>query len=130
MFGSLLIFGGLQGRESKPVYGKRIGESQSDSEKVVPGLAKNLEAQLRYRGTAKDEKQKPKDLIRAIGKIEKSDWNVQLIEKKIAETKAASSSSKRDKDNKVPRWSREAYDDKVRLKFLNILSWTIFSFNL
>jgi hypothetical protein len=55
---------------------------------------------------------KPKDLIRAIGKIEKSDWNVQLIEKKIEESKRHGQ-GKKERDDKVPKWSREAYDDKV-----------------
>lgn len=50
-------------------------------------------------------------MIRAIGKIEKTDWNVQLIEKKIAESKGPSV-AKSDRDDKVPKWSREAFDDK------------------
>lgn len=99
-----------QGRESKPVYGKCLSGPQSDSDKMVPGLAKDLEA--KFKGRTTTDKQKPKDMIRAIGKIEKSDWNVQLIEKKMAEVKSFPS-NKKDRDNKVPRWSREAYDDKV-----------------
>jgi hypothetical protein len=101
----------------KMSFGKSIG-GDSDSEKMVPGLAKDLEAKFKGRPL---DKQKPKDLIRAIGKIEKSDWNVQLIEKKMAEVKN-STSSKKDKDNKVPKWSREAYDDKVgnfKIEFIN-----------
>jgi len=104
----------------KMSFGKSLRDSQ-DSEKMVPGLAKDLEAKLKGRTV---EKQKPKDLIRAIGKIEKSDWNVQLIEKKMAEVKN-SSGSKKDKDNKVPRWSREAYDDKV-IQFEIILLQSMF----
>ena len=80
-----------------------------EAEKVrVTGLAKNLEEKLRGQRT---NDKKPKDLIRAIGKIEKSDWNVQLIEKKIAESRTHEQSKK--EHDKVPKWSREAYDDKV-----------------
>ncbi|CAG7823578.1 unnamed protein product [Allacma fusca] len=80
----------------------------SDPDKQnVTGLAKNLEEKLK--GTKHVDK-KPKDLIRSIGKIEKSDWNVQLIEKKIAESKTHC--PKKDRDDKVPKWSREAFDDK------------------
>lgn len=50
-------------------------------------------------------------MIRAIGKIEKTDWNVQLIEKKIAEN-SGPSVQKAERDDKVPKWSREAFDDK------------------
>lgn len=84
------------------MFGKSLSEAQSD-EKMVPGLAKDLEA--KFKGRTSMDKQKPKDLIRAIGKIEKSDWNVQLIEKKMAEIKSVST-SKKDRENKVPRWCK------------------------
>lgn len=79
----------------------------------MPGLARDLEAKLKGKGGAGEtgHHQKPKDLIRAIGKIEKTDWNVQLIEKKIAESKGPSV-QKAERDDKVPKWSREAFDDK------------------
>lgn len=50
---------------------------------------------------------KPKDLLRAIGKIETSDWNIKEIEKKINENKMGKSVN-RDKE-KVPKWSREQF---------------------
>lgn len=50
---------------------------------------------------------KPKDLLRAIGKIETSDWNIKEIEKKINENKLGKSVNK-DKE-KVPKWSREQF---------------------
>lgn len=50
---------------------------------------------------------KPKDLLRAIGKIETSDWNIKEIEKKINENKMGKSVNK-DKE-KVPKWSREQF---------------------
>lgn len=55
---------------------------------------------------------KPKDLMRAIGKIEKTDWNVKEIEKKIEENKAGKAAP-HEKPEKVPKWSRQHFDDKV-----------------
>lgn len=50
---------------------------------------------------------KPKDLLRAIGKIETSDWNIKEIEKKMIENKMGKTVNK-DKE-KVPKWSREQF---------------------
>ncbi|XP_044752640.1 F-actin-monooxygenase Mical isoform X6 [Coccinella septempunctata] len=50
---------------------------------------------------------KPKDLMRKIGKIETSDWNIKEIEKKIKENKLGKPIV-RDKE-KVPKWSREQF---------------------
>ncbi|XP_046672413.1 F-actin-monooxygenase Mical isoform X4 [Homalodisca vitripennis] len=72
------------------------------------GRVKNIEDKLR--GIAHEKK--PKDLHRAIGKIEKSDWNVKEIEKKITENKFGRGT--RAHTEKVPKWSKEQYDDKVR----------------
>ncbi|CAG2062307.1 unnamed protein product, partial [Timema podura] len=74
---------------------------------------KTLEEKLK--GTPVSQK-KPKDLLRAIGKIEKTDWNVKEIEKKIEENKMGRS-SKYNRAEKVPKWSREQFDDKaVKMK--------------
>ncbi|KAJ8959443.1 hypothetical protein NQ318_022136 [Aromia moschata] len=51
---------------------------------------------------------KPKDLLRAIGKIETSDWNIKEIEKKIMENKMGKPSKTYDKE-KVPKWSKEQF---------------------
>lgn len=51
---------------------------------------------------------KPKDLLRAIGKIETSDWNIKEIEKKIMENKLGKPSTNKDKE-KVPKWSKEQF---------------------
>jgi len=72
------------------------------------GRVKHIEDKLKG---AYDKK--PKDLHRAIGKIEKSDWNVKEIEKKITENKFGRSPKGRT-EPKVPKWSREQYEDKVR----------------
>lgn len=46
-----------------------------------------------------------------LGKIEKTDWNIKEIEKKIEESKygrgVQSSAAK------VPKWNRQQFDDKV-----------------
>lgn len=51
---------------------------------------------------------KPKDLLRAIGKIETSDWNIREIEKKILENKMCKPSKAINKE-KVPKWSKEQF---------------------
>ncbi|CAG9824833.1 unnamed protein product [Phaedon cochleariae] len=51
---------------------------------------------------------KPKDLLRAIGKIETSDWNIKEIEKKILENKMGKPNRAVDKE-KVPKWSKEQF---------------------
>lgn len=49
---------------------------------------------------------KPKDLLRAIGKIESNDWNVREIEKKIEQSKKTEVGKSREK---VPKWSKEQF---------------------
>ncbi len=58
-----------------------------------------------------------------IGKIEKTDWNVKEIEKKIAESKTTGRSP-RQRAEKVPKWSRQQFDDKA--SFL-LFSVTVYS---
>jgi len=50
---------------------------------------------------------KPKDLLRAIGKIESNDWNVREIEKKMEMSKKITDIGK--SREKVPKWSREQF---------------------
>lgn len=47
-----------------------------------------------------------------LGKIEKTDWNVKEIEKKIQENKMGRG-KRQERGEKVPKWSREQFDDKV-----------------
>lgn len=49
---------------------------------------------------------KPKDLLRAIGKIESNDWNIRQIEKKIEQSKKTEVRKSREK---VPKWSKEQF---------------------
>lgn len=48
---------------------------------------------------------KPKDLMRSVGKIERDDWNVKEIERKILENKLGRPEPKT--AEKVPKWDRE-----------------------
>lgn len=57
------------------------------------------------------------------GKIEKTDWNVREIEKKILENKMGHG-IKRERPEKVPKWSREQFDDKVNLN--TQLTWRLY----
>ncbi|XP_053678771.1 F-actin-monooxygenase Mical-like [Anopheles nili] len=50
---------------------------------------------------------KPKDLLRAIGKIDSSDWNVKEIERKIEQSKKATDIGK--SRERVPNWNREQF---------------------
>lgn len=47
-----------------------------------------------------------------VGKIDKSDWNVKEIERKIEENKLNAKHIKNGIE-KVPKWSRPQFDDKV-----------------
>lgn len=48
---------------------------------------------------------KPKDLMRSVGKIERDDWNVKEIERKIMENRLGRPEPKT--AEKVPKWDRE-----------------------
>uniref|UniRef100_A0A182P169 F-actin monooxygenase n=1 Tax=Anopheles epiroticus TaxID=199890 RepID=A0A182P169_9DIPT len=50
---------------------------------------------------------KPKDLLRAIGKIDSSDWNVKEIERKIEQSKKTTDIGK--SRERVPNWNREQF---------------------
>ncbi|XP_076657796.1 molecule interacting with CasL isoform X4 [Halictus rubicundus] len=79
------------------------GHRRNSIDEEFSGRIKNIEDKLK--GSAPSEK-KPRDLLRAIGKIEKTDWNVKEIEKKIEESKMGRS-ARHDKVERVPKWSRE-----------------------
>lgn len=46
------------------------------------------------------------------GKIDKTDWNVQELEKKIHENKMGRG-TRQEQMEKVPKWSRDQFVDKV-----------------
>ncbi|XP_071572314.1 uncharacterized protein Mical isoform X1 [Temnothorax nylanderi] len=81
----------------------RIGHRRGSVDEEFSGRIKDFEDKLK--GTTSSEK-KPRDLLRAIGKIEKTDWNVKEIEKKIEENKMGRG-VRHERVEKVPKWSRE-----------------------
>ncbi|KAK3927176.1 [F-actin]-monooxygenase Mical [Frankliniella fusca] len=108
--------------EQKLLYPDRDSRLQEEMKRgtVDPefsGRIKHIEDKLR-RVPATEKK--PKDLNRAIGKIEKTDWNVKEIEKKIAESKT-SGRSPRQRAEKQPKLAKyhlqfSAMEKKLRVK--------------
>lgn len=66
---------------------------------------KSMEQRISAKAASSADK-KPKDLLRAIGKIESNDWNVREIEKKIEQSKKTEVGKSREK---VPKWSKEQF---------------------
>lgn len=64
-----------------------------------------MEKCISGKGVSSTDK-KPKDLLRAIGKIESNDWNIRQIEKKIEQSKKTEVGKSREK---VPKWSKEQF---------------------
>ena len=59
------------------------------------------------------ESKKPKELKRAIGKLDKDDWNIRNIEEKLVFKKDEKDGGS--KKDKVPKWSKEAFEDKFNI---------------
>ncbi|XP_034663760.1 F-actin-monooxygenase Mical isoform X3 [Drosophila subobscura] len=68
---------------------------------------KSMEQRMTGRGGLGGDK-KPKDLMRAIGKIDSTDWNVREIEKKIELSKKTEIHGPKGRE-KVPKWSKEQF---------------------
>lgn len=68
---------------------------------------KSMEQRITSRNAYGNDK-KPKDLMRAIGKIDSNDWNVREIEKKIEQSKKTEVHGPKGRE-KVPKWSREQF---------------------
>ncbi|CAH0547361.1 unnamed protein product, partial [Brassicogethes aeneus] len=93
---------------------ERVGASV-DHENKLPSLRAGNDEDLQARIKSLENKwkdpqpvdRKPKDLLRAIGKIDSTDWNIKEIEKKILENKLGKSVNK-DKE-RVPKWSKEEF---------------------
>ncbi|KYB28223.1 Protein-methionine sulfoxide oxidase Mical-like Protein [Tribolium castaneum] len=83
---------------------KLPNQTRGNTDEDFAARIKNLEDKWREPQPAE---KKPKDLLRAIGKIETSDWNIKEIEKKIRENKLGKPANK-DKE-KVPKWSKEQF---------------------
>lgn len=78
-----------------------IGLEEPFSDRV-----RDLEERFNRKSAAAANK-KPKDLLRAIGKIESNDWNVKEIEKKMEQSKKIHDVGK--SREKVPKWNREQF---------------------
>ncbi|CAG9836805.1 unnamed protein product [Diabrotica balteata] len=88
-------------QENRPSqFNRGMGKDEDIAAKI-----KSLESKFGHRQSVD---KKPKDLLRAIGKIETSDWNIKEIEKKILENKLGKPSRAVDKE-KVPKWSKEQF---------------------
>ncbi|XP_071535359.1 uncharacterized protein Mical isoform X2 [Panulirus ornatus] len=88
-------------------YGRKVQVEQTED---FTDKVKDLEAKFTASSNTHAPDKKPRDLIRAIGKIEKSDWNMVAIEKKIQENKFGL--EVHGEREKVPKWNRDTYDDK------------------
>ncbi|XP_030375843.1 F-actin-monooxygenase Mical isoform X1 [Scaptodrosophila lebanonensis] len=80
----------------------RNGADEQFSDRI-----KDMEQRMQGRGGLSSDK-KPKDLMRAIGKIDSSDWNVREIEKKIEQSKKTEIHGPKGRE-KVPKWSKEQF---------------------
>merc|ERR1719422_654795 len=60
----------------------------------------------------------PGDLKRAIGRLDSTDWNVKQIEEKLAKDSKKTDST----TEKVPKWSKEAFNDKLAKVKSNLYS--------
>ncbi|KAL1516883.1 hypothetical protein ABEB36_000720 [Hypothenemus hampei] len=93
-----------------PDYDSKTGGlkplANTNAEDDIASKIKHLEDKWTNR---QPTEKKPKDLMRAIGKIETSDWNIQQIEKKILENKAGKPSTLNVDKERVPRWSKEEF---------------------
>ncbi|KAM8704748.1 hypothetical protein ACLKA7_009238 [Drosophila subpalustris] len=113
-------------RQQAPVFNDRVKElerkllfpdrERGDIPSALPRNAadeqfsdriKNMEQRMTGRpGHGSDKK--PKDLMRAIGKIDSTDWNVREIEKKIELSKKTEIHGPKGRE-KVPKWSKEQF---------------------
>ncbi|XP_060520995.1 F-actin-monooxygenase Mical isoform X2 [Cylas formicarius] len=112
--------GSLEKKQRKRRTLERVGPS-IDHENRVTGLKPqtntNADEDIASKIRSLEDKwtnpqpteKKPKDLLRAIGKIETSDWNIKEIEKKILENKIGKPSSANKDKERVPKWSREEF---------------------
>ncbi|XP_023034623.1 F-actin-monooxygenase Mical isoform X1 [Drosophila willistoni] len=113
-------------RQQAPVFNDRVKDlerkllfpdrERSDIPSAQPRSAadeqfsdriKNMEQRMTSRGGLGSDK-KPKDLMRAIGKIDSNDWNVREIEKKIELSKKTEIHGPKGRE-KVPKWSKEQF---------------------
>ncbi|KAF0299769.1 [F-actin]-monooxygenase Mical [Amphibalanus amphitrite] len=93
-----------------PEVKKNAKQAEPELSKKEQFASKVKDLEAKFSGTYQPPDKKPKPVSRVIGRIEK-DWNLQQIEKKIEENSRPFVN--RDKDYPVPRWNRDAFDDKT-----------------
>ncbi|KAH8382516.1 hypothetical protein KR009_003931, partial [Drosophila setifemur] len=112
-------------RQQAPIFNDRVKDlerkllfpdrERGDIPSALPRTAdeqfsdriRNMEQRMTGRpGHGSDKK--PKDLMRAIGKIDSNDWNVREIEKKIELSKKTEIHGPKGRE-KVPKWSKEQF---------------------
>ncbi|XP_068620554.1 F-actin-monooxygenase Mical isoform X2 [Battus philenor] len=96
--------------------GRVVGGSASGSKTVGGGSrVARLAAELsntNNQPSTSQKSNKPKDLMRSVGKIERDDWNVKVIERKIMENRLGRPEPKA--AEKVPKWDREQFLGRQR----------------
>ncbi|KAK2715315.1 F-actin-monooxygenase Mical-like isoform X3 [Artemia franciscana] len=97
-----MLFGGKENKDSKNWEIKKPVCSDGFTAKVA-----HLQQKFEANAPALESK-KPKELVRAIGKLEESDWNIQRLKKKAEDPLL-----KADTESKVPKWNREQFHDKL-----------------
>ncbi len=92
----------IKEEERFKIIEQQFGGADSAAKSKKMALAQ--EAISKYR-----ENKKPKELKRAIGKIDKDDWYIKNIEEKLVINTTKTPEVKKDK---VPKWSKAAFQDK------------------
>ncbi|XP_041986419.1 F-actin-monooxygenase Mical isoform X2 [Aricia agestis] len=120
-------YGLQQYRASAPQFDERVkklekklqhyeeGRIVGGGSRAIGGGARvaKLAAELSTPSTSAVPKaSKPKDLMRSVGKIERDDWNVKEIERKIMENRLGRPEPKT--AEKVPKWDREQFLGRQR----------------
>ncbi|XP_039763096.1 F-actin-monooxygenase Mical isoform X3 [Pararge aegeria] len=123
-------YGLQQYRASAPQFNERVkklerklhhyeeGRAVGGGSRAVGGgarvarLAAELSSTAAVAPTVAPPPSKPRDLMRSVGKIEREDWNVKLIEQKIMENRMGRPEPKT--AEKVPKWDREQFLGRQR----------------
>ncbi|XP_073956649.1 molecule interacting with CasL isoform X3 [Choristoneura fumiferana] len=120
-------YGLQQYRASAPHFGERVktlekqlqhyeeGRIVGGGGRTAGGGARVARLAAELSGTAppaSPKSSKPKDLMRSVGKIERDDWNVKEIERKILENKMGRPEPKA--AERVPKWDREQFLGRQR----------------
>ncbi|XP_061382555.1 F-actin-monooxygenase Mical isoform X5 [Danaus plexippus] len=121
-------YGLQQYRASAPQFDERVKKLEKklqhyEEGRVVGGGARTVGGGARVArlaaelsntssGGAVPKASKPKDLMRSVGKIERDDWNVKEIERKIMENRLGRPEPKT--AEKVPKWDREQFLGRQR----------------